>query len=174
MLQLLGSPAHSEFRRRKLLAQCRERVPAVAGLYADYLHLAELIEPLPDPELRRFEQLLEYGAPQSTADRQGSRLVVVPRPGTISPWSSKATDIVHNCGLDKVRRVERGIIYTVETAAGEPLQDDHAESSNASPPFQFSLIGSLGTITRLSASSDARAGVCCGLSEERGSEPSSV
>ena len=124
MLQLLGSPAHSEFRRRKLLAQCRERVPAVAGLYADFLHLAELIEPLADPELRLFEQLLEYGAPQSTADRQGARLVVVPRPGTISPWSSKATDIVHNCGLDKVRRVERGIIYTVETAAGESLQDE--------------------------------------------------
>ncbi len=39
-------------------------------------------------------------------------LIVVPRPGTISPWSSKATDIMHNCGLDKVRRVERGIVYT--------------------------------------------------------------
>ncbi|NNJ94069.1 MAG: phosphoribosylformylglycinamidine synthase, partial [Halobacteria archaeon] len=124
MLQLLGSPAHSEFRRRKLLAQCRERVPAVTGLYADYLHLAELIEPLADPELRRFEQLLEYGAPQSTEDRQGARLVVVPRPGTISPWSSKATDIVHNCGLDKVRRVERGIIYTLETAGAQSLPDE--------------------------------------------------
>ena len=118
MLQLLGSPAHSEFRRLKLLAQCQERVPAVIGLYADFLHLAELIDPLPDVELRLFEQLLEYGAPQSMAERQGTRLVVVPRPGTISPWSSKATDIVHNCGLDKVRRVERGI--TGNGDAGAP------------------------------------------------------
>ena len=59
MLQLLGSPAHSEFRRLKLLAQCQERVPAVIGLYADFLHLAELIEPLSDVELRLFEQLLD-------------------------------------------------------------------------------------------------------------------
>ena len=41
----------------------------------------------------------------------GINLIVVPRPGTISPWSSKATDIIHNCGLDKVHRVERGIVY---------------------------------------------------------------
>jgi phosphoribosylformylglycinamidine synthase len=128
MLQLLGSPAHSEFRRCKLLAQCRERVPAVAGLHADYLHLAELVEPLSDPELRLFEQLMEYGPAQSTSDRQGTRLIIVPRPGTISPWSSKATDIVHNCGIDKVRRVERGIIYTVETTAGEALQDEQRDA----------------------------------------------
>ena len=46
---------------------------------------------------------------------------MVPRPGTISPWSSKATDIAHNCGLSQVKRVERGIAYYVE--AGENLSE---------------------------------------------------
>src|SRR5690606_7759111 len=41
------------------------------------------------------------------------------RPGTISPWSSKATDIAHNCGLAKVRRLERGIAYTL--VSGKPV-----------------------------------------------------
>ena len=38
-------------------------------------------------------------------------LLVVPRAGTISPWSSKATDIAHVCGLTAIRRIERGIEY---------------------------------------------------------------
>jgi phosphoribosylformylglycinamidine synthase len=42
-------------------------------------------------------------------------LLVVPRPGTISPWSSKATDIAHICGLSQVRRLERGVAYFVES-----------------------------------------------------------
>ncbi len=41
-------------------------------------------------------------------------MLVVPRPGTISPWSSKATDIAHVCGLDAVRRLERGIAYRLQ------------------------------------------------------------
>ncbi|MEL0066843.1 MAG: phosphoribosylformylglycinamidine synthase, partial [Gammaproteobacteria bacterium] len=41
-------------------------------------------------------------------------LLVVPRPGTISPWSSKATDIAHNCGLNKIKRMERGTAYHVD------------------------------------------------------------
>ena len=37
----------------------------------------------------------------------------MPRSGTISPWSSKATDIAHVCGLDAVRRIERGIVWRI-------------------------------------------------------------
>ena len=122
MLHLRGCPALSDFRLQKLLGQITGHVPSLAGLHAEYLHIVELDEALSGDEQDVLEQLLSYG-PASPADRPaGITFVVVPRPGTISPWSSKATDIVHNCGLEKVRRVERGIVYTleIEAAAGLP------------------------------------------------------
>ena len=47
----------------------------------------------------------------------GVEAIVVPRPGTISPWSSKATDIAHNCGLDEIERLERGIAWYLRLPA---------------------------------------------------------
>src|SRR6185437_6725649 len=71
--------------------------------------------------LRILQQLLTYGprAPAASQGEEGERLLVVPRAGTISPWSSKATDIAHVCGLSAVERIERGIEYRI--AARAPL-----------------------------------------------------
>ncbi len=123
MLHLRGSPALSEFRKHKLLGQLRECVPGVIRISADYLHVVELEERLGAGQQEILEKLLSYGASQQTVEVSGSSLVVVPRPGTISPWSSKATDIVHNCGLLNVIRVERGIVYTLELQHGAALTD---------------------------------------------------
>src|SRR5512139_2579874 len=57
---------------------------------------------------------------RSEAAQLGLKLVT-PRPGTISPWSSKATDILKNCGLSGFRRIERGVAFHVTDAADEPL-----------------------------------------------------
>jgi phosphoribosylformylglycinamidine synthase len=123
MLHLRGCPALSDFRLQQLQQQITGQVPLLTGLHAEYLHIAELDEALSGHERGVLEQLLTYG-PASPAGRPtGITLVVVPRPGTISPWSSKATDIVHNCGLDKVRRVERGIVYTLEIAGETGLSE---------------------------------------------------
>jgi len=118
MPQLRGGPALSEFRSHKLLRQINERVPEVAGIDAVFLHVYELEERLGSAEQAVLERLLSYGPAAREAAVTGFDLIVVPRPGTISPWSSKATDIVHNCGLENVRRVERGIVYTLYTADG--------------------------------------------------------
>src|SRR5690606_6404504 len=69
-----------------------------------------------------LEKLLTYGPRRATADLDGQTLIVAPRPGTISPWSSKATDITHICGLANLKRVERVIAYTI--AAETPLDAD--------------------------------------------------
>ncbi len=66
------------------------------------------------------------GPAKSQLDNEGSLLLVVPRPGTISPWSSKATDIAHNCGLDSILRVERGTAYYI--AASTALTDGQLQS----------------------------------------------
>ncbi|TVQ94753.1 MAG: phosphoribosylformylglycinamidine synthase [Chromatiaceae bacterium] len=61
----------------------------------------------------RSTQVLDQ-APDQLPD-QGQSILVVPRPGTLSPWSSKATEIAHNCGLTAVRRLERGLLYVLAT-----------------------------------------------------------
>lgn len=72
-------------------------------------------------KLEKLEKLLTYGPTIEEHEPEGLLLLVTPRPGTISPWSSKSTDIAINCGLDKVKRLERGTAYYVETAT--PLND---------------------------------------------------
>jgi len=120
MLHLRGSAALSAFRKEKLLVQLSARVSSLVALDAAYLHIVELDKPLTEAEQAILKQLLTYGPAESQAVA-GIEWVVVPRPGTISPWSSKATDIVHNCGLSSVRRVERGISYTLTLEAGAEL-----------------------------------------------------
>ena len=121
MLHLRGCPALSSFRKQKLLKQLQEHVPLLTGIEADYLHIAELDGSLSGSQHDILEQLLTYGPDKSSSEIASGALIVIPRPGTISPWSSKATDIVHNCGLEQVLRVERGIVYTLEFEAGAEL-----------------------------------------------------
>ncbi len=52
------------------------------------------------------------------------RVLVVPRLGTISPWSTKATDIAQHCGLSAVQRIERGVVYYLQTGSGKALSKD--------------------------------------------------
>ena len=114
MLQLRGAPALSAFRRQRLLSELQAAVPAVTGLYAEFMHFADVGELLSDSEQQVLETILRYGPSAEVEDPHGQLLLVVPRPGTISPWSSKATDIAHNCGLQQIRRLERGIAYYLQ------------------------------------------------------------
>lgn len=116
-----GGPALSPFRLEKRLAAIREVVSSVTGLYAEFVYFALVDSPLEAEERQRLQTLLSYGGPQADPKPEGQCLLVVPRPGTISPWSSKATEIAHNCGLTKVVRLERGTIWHLYTEAGIKL-----------------------------------------------------
>jgi phosphoribosylformylglycinamidine synthase len=128
MLAIRGSAALSPFRIAKLLARLRVQCPAVIGLDAAFVHFVDLERDLAGDERERLEALLTYGpreagaaeagaAEASAAGGEGVSLWVVPRPGTISPWASKATDIAQVCGLAPVRRIERGIEYRLQHGA---------------------------------------------------------
>lgn len=117
MLQLRGAPALSEFRRSKLLHVLQSELPQVHGLYAEYTHFAQLDGELSSEQRRVLDAILTYGPNQAAEAPAGQLVLVVPRPGTISPWSSKATDIAHNCGLQAVKRLERGIAYYLQSAS---------------------------------------------------------
>ncbi|MGI9307963.1 MAG: phosphoribosylformylglycinamidine synthase, partial [Gammaproteobacteria bacterium] len=113
MLQLLGPPALSSFRLAKLLPELAEIAPAVSAVSAYFEHFLDLERPLESRELDVVEELLRYGPREDVSPVQGQSILVVPRIGTISPWSSKATDITHICGIAAVRRLERGIRYNL-------------------------------------------------------------
>jgi len=115
MIVLFGDSALSEFRIRRLLDKCHEEALDVTGLRAAYIYLLEV----------------ETGSLNAGSDRYGVQkpeelaadivgavdsepftpdLIVAPRAGTISPWSSKATDILRNCGIN-CARIERAISW---------------------------------------------------------------
>ncbi len=115
MMEILrGSPALSAFRINKLLAGFAAARLPVTGIYAEYVHFAELDAPLSDDEKQRLVRLLKYGPSLAEHTPEGQLILVTPRPGTISPWSSKATDIAHNCDLGQIRRLERGVAWYIQ------------------------------------------------------------
>ncbi|PSN07462.1 phosphoribosylformylglycinamidine synthase [Siccibacter turicensis] len=115
MMEILrGSPALSAFRINKLLDRFKALNLPVTAVYAEYVHFADLDAPLSADEHTRLARLLQYGPSLSSHNPGGTLLLVTPRPGTISPWSSKATDIAHNCGLAQIARLERGVAWYVE------------------------------------------------------------
>lgn len=123
MLQLRGNPALSPFRLQKLSNIIQAQVSGVGHVYAEFVHFADLEQRLSNAEEALLGRLLEYGPKLEVEQAEGELLLVVPRPGTISPWSSKATDIAHNCGFNTIRRLERGIAYYIKKADGSALSD---------------------------------------------------
>ncbi|MGK2888914.1 MAG: phosphoribosylformylglycinamidine synthase [Candidatus Malihini olakiniferum] len=110
---LRGSPALSTFRVNKLLTRCKEHFLPISDIYTEYVHFAAVRASLNSDEQVKLTLLLKYGPSLAEHGPNGRLLLVTPRPGTISPWSSKATDIARNCGLDKVTRLERGLAFYI-------------------------------------------------------------
>ncbi|MCH2615037.1 MAG: phosphoribosylformylglycinamidine synthase, partial [Opitutales bacterium] len=119
MIILRGAPSHSEFRLKKLVDDLSSAELPVKNVYAEYLHVAETSEALTREEQSVLEKLLTYGPKLRGHDLEGMLRVVVPRPGTLSPWSSKATDIAHICGLSKLNRIERAVAFWIDLAEVE-------------------------------------------------------
>ena len=114
MLALPGGPARSAFRIAKLLEATRQVAPKVTALRAHFVHVVDVDGVLDDADRAVLDALLTYGPEPVPAEAPRVDAVVMPRPGTISPWSSKATDIARGCGLAAVRRIERGVVWTLE------------------------------------------------------------
>jgi phosphoribosylformylglycinamidine synthase len=123
VLAIPGRSALSSFRLDKLngrLADSRSPLRVAGGVF---WHFVETTRKPSGDERNVLDLLLTYGA-GATALPPGVDVVVTPRPGTISPWSSKATDIARLCNLDFVRRIERGTVFRLVPAdGGEPGAD---------------------------------------------------
>ncbi len=117
MLVLRGAPALSDFRLHKLQGRLAAALGIDARLIAEFVHLADLERDLDEAEQSVLARLLRYGPSLPGQAPIGQLILTVPRAGTISPWSSKATEIARNCGLTMVRRLERGTAWYLETGA---------------------------------------------------------
>ena len=167
MLQWRGSRALPEARLVRLEATLRDRLPAVRSLAAEFVHFVDTDGELPGREHAVLERLLRDGAEPGPPPAGRTRLWVVPRLGTISPWSSKATDIARSCGLAHVRRIERGVAWSLDgvgqdeaLAAADLLHDRMTESvlsapAQASRLFERAEPAPLGSVDVLARSSDA-------------------
>ena len=118
MILLLGSAAYSPFRMDALKDAIAKLDPSLGSLAIDarWVYAVELTSAAFDAEeLKRAAILLN-----AEGNCDGADFFVTPRKGTISPWSSKATDIFRNCGLKSILRVERGIRFKVNYLAPKP------------------------------------------------------
>ena len=120
--ELPGQNALSAFRLDKLRLALSRADARVRSLHARFTYFADLKKPLNDAQRERLDALLLSGDPVARLPEGAQCVFVLPRAGTISPWSSKATDIAHACGFDGVRRLERGVCYALE--ADEILDPD--------------------------------------------------
>ena len=121
MLCLIGASAQSEFRLQRLLEKVQAHLPTVSGIQCRFIYFIDTKSALSALELEQLHSLLDVDADRNTS--YDSSVWVLPRRGTISPWSSKATDIVHNCGLSSVIRVERAVEYGLEGTGSNSLDD---------------------------------------------------
>lgn len=128
VFELNGARALSDFRAARLLAALQRvssNIEAVSGRFVHFVHTSR---ELTEAEKMRLGSLLDYG--DAAEDVRGDvTFMVVPRLGTISPWASKATDIVKNCGIEGVMRVERGTVFSLQTSAS--LTDDEKAAAAA-------------------------------------------
>ena len=113
---LRGKTALSEFRISKLLTALQQKVPDIQHLDCQFIHFIHSQNKLNKNEIKQLNIILGLSEQEDeTQNNQNnaSLILTTPRPGTISPWSSKATDILHNCGMDNILRIERGISWSV-------------------------------------------------------------
>ena len=123
VFELNGARALSDFRAARVLAALQRvssNIEAVSGRFVHFVHASR---ELTKAEEERLASLLTYGDAAEDV-RADLAFMVLPRLGTISPWASKATDIVKNCGIEGVLRVERGTVYSLALKA--PLTEEEA------------------------------------------------
>lgn len=125
MLVIRGASALSEFRIAKLFSKLAKDNINLTSLHSEFVHLVALTDDAQELNAEQrvvLQKLLQYGPKSAQKAADGAVLFVTPRAGTISPWSSKATDIAHNCGLTNIARIERGCAYYV--SSDQPLSEN--------------------------------------------------
>ncbi len=124
IISLKGQPVLSAFRAEQLLSLLQTKDQDITEIYAEFWHFISVKKSPGKTDLKILDRLLRYGPDRESKNTNSKMYLVIPRLGTISPWSTKATDIAHCCGLDNIIRMERGIAWHIETKSGKVLPEE--------------------------------------------------
>jgi len=128
MITIEGPPSHSPFRLNQLLTELQNIDPSITSIGARYIHFIDNTKKLSDEEHNILESLLTYGPDWDIGPDEGDKILVIPRLGTTSPWSSKSTDIAHSSGLKNIQRIERGLMFTLVSLSNDPEKTNNCIS----------------------------------------------
>ena len=108
-----GPASHSPFKLESLLRRLQSIDQNIDDLGARFIHLIDSKNDPDEEQDRILDSILEYGPDWPFGTDEGFKVFTLPRFGTTSPWSSKATDIAKVCGLTSIERIERGVVFTL-------------------------------------------------------------
>lgn len=138
MKSISGAPAVSDFRLERLLADLRSVTAALGALQAHHVYFIKPVEAasaspvdeerlyhkvaklLPLAELTSEHSSRETAAADAVESADSVERLVLPRAGTLSPWASKALDILENCGVNGIAGIERGVLWTLHCKESLP------------------------------------------------------
>lgn len=147
VLVLLGASALSRFRKKAIIDRIQCGDTRVLDVHAGYQYFVHLDSSLTDRERSILEQLLDVTT--SEGGEQSNELLVTPRIGTISPWSTKATNIIHRCGLNQVKRVERGVTWRFGLESSSKSDELSKIASMLHDPMTESVLHDSSDLARL-------------------------
>ena len=126
MLLLPGSDALSAPRFARLSAQIANLDASLMLKRAFYVYAIDAAGEVDSAALAALLQPGTSAKPSGGELDEQEIVIVAPRFGTISPWSSKATDIALNCDLGAVKRIERAVVYVVSGLSASECGSDVA------------------------------------------------
>jgi phosphoribosylformylglycinamidine synthase len=124
IVHIAGGPAYSKFRKEKLLGRLQKVNGQIKDIHSEYIHIVWCEKKITGSEKVILEKILHYGPKAHSLKYKNNSIITIPRPGTISPWASRATDIANHCGLDDIKRIERAIAVYVELKDESLLSQD--------------------------------------------------
>lgn len=108
-----GPPDISKSTLRNLLLSAQTFNEKITNISVQSVYFVQTAESFNEQQEKELLSLLN--AHKNRVYKEGDQeYIVVPRFGTISPWSSRASDIARNSGLERVIRIEKGLLYAIE------------------------------------------------------------
>jgi phosphoribosylformylglycinamidine synthase len=149
ILCLRGAAAFSRFRLQRLQERLLTALPTLEAVTADYWCIVALKTPASNLDQATQDRLCQLLDAEVATPASGEHFLVTPRIGTISPWSSKATDIARNCGLAGLERIERGILFTLQAKGGFTAEQRQAVMALLHDRMTESVLPDLASATQL-------------------------